>query len=600
MGILQRLKNEWAALSGALRTLKRLKPVAGDKTFVYPKLAAQLAERHGDKVALIGPDDSLTYRQYNDRANQYARWALDQGIGKGDVVGLFMYNCPEYLAIWLGITRIGGVVALLNTNLTGHSLAHCLNIVHAKHVIIDDRLADAYRSSEEFLDRDGCQLWGYGREAEGPWTRLGAVLSTYSTAPLAPEEEVALTTSDPALYIYTSGTTGLPKAANINHYRIQAVMNGFAAVTQSTADDRIYVCMPLYHTAGGVLATGIALTVGGSVVIAEKFSSSTFWDDVVDHDCTMFQYIGELCRYLLNSPPHPKERAHKLRLVDGNGLRPDIWGAFKERFQIPKIIEWYASTEGNAVLFNFDGTPGAVGRIPKWAERKFKTKVVRYDYEAQELVRDANGFCMECAPDEVGEMISEIIDDPNLPSQRFEGYSDKRASRSKMIHDVFRKGDVWFRTGDLMRKDKQGYFFFIDRVGDTFRWKGENVATSEVAEHISIMPGLLEANVYGVTIEGFDGRAGMAALVVDDTFALADFPAHLQALPDYARPVFLRMRSAMQITGTFKQKKIDFVRDGFNPDRIDDDLYMFDRASGQFKPLTHDVFVAVQAGEVRL
>ena len=275
------------------------------------------------------------------------------------------------------------------------------------------------------------------------------------------------------------------------------------------------------------MAIGITMTVGGSVFIRDKFSASQFWDDVVDNDCTMFQYIGELCRYLLNSPVHPKENKHKIRLIDGNGLRPDIWEEFRDRFKIPFILEWYASTEGNTVFFNFDQKVGAIGRIPKWAEKKFVTKIVKYDQDNEEPARGADGKLIECAPNEVGEAISQILDDPSKPSQRFEGYADKAATEKKIIRGAFEEGDAWFRSGDLIRKDELGYFYFIDRIGDTFRWKGENVATSEVSEALTGYKGIQEANVYGVKVEGKDGRAGMVSLVVDNQFDIQGFRTHL-------------------------------------------------------------------------
>ena len=324
-----------------------------------------------------------------------------------------------------------------------------------------------------------------GCTAATPITRASTSRSTsFSGDPLRGSERLRLTIEDRALYIYTSGTTGLPKAANMNHYRVMLAANAFAGVMATRAKDRMYDCLPMYHTAGGLVATGALLVKGGSVVIREKFSAREFWDDIVRWDCTLVQYIGELCRYLVNSPPHPKETAHRLRLACGNGLRPDVWPEFKKRFKIPQIVEFYAATEGNVSLFNFEGKEGAVGRLPWFVAGRFPTKVVQFDVEAQQPVRDAQGFCIECADDEPGEVIGKIISDAAKPGARFEGYATKAETDKKILHDVFEKGDVWFRTGDLMRKDKNGYFYFVDRIGDTFRWKGENVSTTEVEEAI--------------------------------------------------------------------------------------------------------------------
>lgn len=599
MSAIDRLRSEWAYLTGAVRMLRRVTPVAKNKTRIWPDVAEELAERFGGRMALISDRESLTYSAYNARGNRYARWAAAHGVGKGDAVALIMPNRPEYLCIWLGVIRAGGVCALVNTNLTGPSLAHCINIVEPKHIVVDASLTERFETCRDFLDCDA-RIWAHGACGHG-LERVDLAVEAVSDAPIPRAERPALTIDDRALFIYTSGTTGLPKAANINHYRIQSIMNGFAAATASRESDRIYVCLPLYHTSGGVLAVGIALTVGGSAVIRERFSAREFWDDVVRYECTMFQYIGELCRYLLNSPTSPNETRHKIRLANGNGLRPDIWRDFQRRFRIPHILEWYAATEGNVALFNLDGKPGAIGRIPKWLEGRFLVKVLKFDLEREEPVRGPDGLCVECAPGEVGEVVGQIVDDPAKPSQRFEGYADDEATRRKVLGDVAAKGDLWFRTGDLMRKDAQGYFYFIDRIGDTFRWKGENVSTSEVSEAITVFPGVREANVYGVAVPGREGRVGMAALVVEDDIDLSALKRHIDAqLPDYARPAFLRLTREMDVTGTFKQRKLDLVRDGFDPAATDDALYVADSAGGTFERIDAGRFQAIARGEVRL
>ncbi|BBE73085.1 long-chain-acyl-CoA synthetase [Oharaeibacter diazotrophicus] len=598
MGFVERLRSEYAYLSGAIRALRRTTAIARNPDRVYPDVVADLAARFGERPALISDCETFTYSDYHRRGNRYARWALANGIGRGDTVALLMPNRPEYLAVWLGVARAGGVTALLNTNLAGASLAHCVNIVAPKIVIVAAELADVFETARPHLT-GAPAIWGYG--AGAPGARLDLALADLDDADVPAAERPKLTTSDRCLWIYTSGTTGMPKAANINHYRVQAIMNGFSAAMNATKDDRMYVALPLYHTSGGVLATGTVLTVGGAVVIREKFSAREFWDDLVRYDCTLFQYIGELCRYLLNTPPHPKERAHRVRLASGNGLRPDIWTAFQERFAIPQILEWYAATEGNAVLFNFDGKPGSIGRVPKWAERKFLLKVVRFDVAREEVVRGPDGRCVACGPDEVGELISEIVDDPKKPSQRFNGYADAESTRRKILENAFSEGDRWFRTGDLVRRDRLGYYYFVDRIGDTFRWKGENVATSEVAEAIGVFPGVHTANVYGVAVPDRDGRAGMAALEADDGLDLAALSRHLdERLPAYAKPVFLRRQGEIETTTTFKLKKVDLKTEGFDPNRIADELFYLDPASGTYVRLDPATYDRIVAGTVRL
>jgi fatty-acyl-CoA synthase len=599
MGFFDRIASEAAYATGLLRMLSKVTPVARNPERTYPDVAEALAAEYGERPALVSERETLTFRGYDARANRYARWAMENGVDKGDVVALMMPNRPEYLAVWLGVARAGGVTALLNTNLTGHALAHCVNIAAPRHVIVDASLADAFRTAEPHLRCDPT-MWRHGGGLDG-WRGIEPALEASSDAPIPAAERPKLTTDDRCLYIYTSGTTGLPKAANINHYRVQSIMFAFSAAMRMTRDDRIYDCLPLYHTSGGVLAAGAALVAGGSVMIREKFSTSQFWDDVVAYNCTLFQYIGEMCRYLVNAPTHPQETRHRIRLACGNGLRPDIWRDFQTRFRIPKVLEWYAATESNAVLFNLDGRVGAVGRIPKWMERRFVIRIVRLDLETEEPVRGPDGFCVECAPGEVGEVISRILNDPSRPSQRFEGYADGAATERKILRDVFETGDRWFRTGDLMRKDARGYHYFVDRIGDTFRWKGENVATSEVAEALMVFPGVKDANVYGVKVGEREGRAGMAALVVEEDFDLAGFHAHVaRQLPAYARPLFLRLQNAIETTSTFKQRKVDLVKDGFDPAAIPDPIWFAHPEKGAYVRLDAALYDDIQAGRIRL
>ncbi|MEJ8570266.1 long-chain-acyl-CoA synthetase [Microbaculum marinum] len=599
MPLLERLRSEYIYLTGSIRILGKVSPIVKNRTRTFPDVLDDLADRYADNVALLNDRTQLTYRQLLNRSNQYANWARSVGIGKGDAVALMMHNQPEYLAVWMGIIRVGGICALINTNLTGRGLAHCLNLVNARHAIVGDDLVATYETALADLDPVP-QLWISGKPGAAGES-IDAVL--YDMPEEAPAKETLpdLTIDDPALYIYTSGTTGLPKAAVINHYRVQAIMAGFAALCNSRPSDRIYVAQPFYHTAGGVLAPGIVLMNGGSCFMRDKFSSRQFWDDIVAYDCTMFQYIGELCRYLLNAPPSPNETRHKIRLCNGNGLRPDIWMQFKTRFRIPQIIEWYAATEGNVSLFNLDGKPGAVGRIPKWLEKRFMTKIVRFDVEAETVVRGPDGLCIECRPNEVGEAVGKIVIDPKAPSQRFDGYANKEETERKILRDVMEKGDAWFRTGDLMKKDDLGYFYFIDRIGDTFRWKGENVSTSEVAEAINVFPGVREATVYGVAVEGHDGRAGMAALVADEDLDLNGLLEHINSqLPAYARPLFLRIRKEIEVTGTFKQKKTDLRSEGFDPARTADDLYFNNPETGRLEPVDAGLHDRIQAGSFRI
>jgi fatty-acyl-CoA synthase len=599
MGIFDRIRSEYLYFTGALRMLKRLKPLQKNPNSTLSDVISRLAEIHKNRIAFYYLDQTVTYGELEQRANRYAHWAQSIGIQKGDVVALLMPNKPEYVIAWLGIIRAGGVAALLNTNLTGTSLAHCISIVKTGHLIVDKELEHNLKSALPHLKKPPV-IWAWGGSVKGA-ENLDKALDSASSDCLDEANKPALTINDPALYIYTSGTTGLPKAANISHYRVQSIMNGFSAAVNAKPDDRMYIAMPLYHSSGGVLALGTVLTVGGAAILRDTFSARNFWSDCVKYEATMFQYIGELCRYLLNSPPDEYENKHKIRLCCGNGLRPDVWGKFRDRFGLTKILEFYGATEGNVVLLNYDSKPGSVGRIPKWAEKIFNTEIVEFDMQKEAAVRGVDGFCIKCAPGIIGEVIGKVIDSPKNPTNRFDGYADKSETEKKILHNVFEKGDIWFRTGDLMKRDDLGYFYFVDRIGDTFRWKGENVATSEVAEAISVFPGVLEANIYGVHVPGHDGRAGMAALVVNDGFEMADFGSYLtQQLPEYARPLFIRMQAQIEATGTFKQRKVDLVKQGFDPGTIEDRIYFNDAGSGEVQILDSALYHRITKGEQRV
>jgi fatty-acyl-CoA synthase len=598
MGLIQRLKADVTAAQGALRTLRLTQPIARHPTRVFPYVMSDLAERFGDVPALISEREHLSYRELVARSNRYARWALGHGIRKGDVVCLMMPNRPEYFANWIGLTQAGAVVALINTNLTGASLAYSVSVVQPKHVIVASELLGQFMSARADIDPK-VSVWAHGESAE-KFSRIDLELEQISDSALAAHELPRLTIEDRALYIYTSGTTGMPKAANINHYRLMLATFGFSGIMDTKPTDRMYDCLPMYHTVGGVLATGAVLINGGSVFIRDKFSAHQFWDEVVRWDCTLFQYIGELCRYLVNTPVSPNETKHRLRLACGNGLRPDVWPEFKRRFRIPQILEFYAATEGNVTLFNFDEREGSVGRIPWFLASHFPIELVKFDINTEQPVRNAEGLCIPCRSGEVGEALGKITNDPKKPSARFEGYATSAETQRKIVHDVLERGDVWFRTGDLMRQDKEGYFYFVDRVGDTFRWKGENVSTSEVSETITAVAGVVEANIYGVKIPGRDGRAGMAAVVIDPaTFDLATLHRFLaDRLPAYARPLFLRISGELEVTATFKQKKFDLVRQGFDPSQSDDAIYFHDPRSQSFVRLDAPLYEKILSGAI--
>jgi fatty-acyl-CoA synthase len=550
----------------------------------------ELAACHGAQPALLSARETLSYAELAARVNRAARWALTHGLD-GAAVALMMPNRPDYLATWLGLTKVGAVVALLNTNLAGAALAHCVAAAAPRGIIVAPELGDVVADALPHL-AGLLPVWTFGRDLD---------LATGDGGPLGAAEQRPVTLSDRALCIYTSGTTGLPKAANVSHHRLMAWTHWFAGLTGAGPSDRMYNCLPMYHSVGGVVASGSVLVAGGSVVIAERFSARRFWDEVAQFDCTLFQYIGELCRYLLAAPPAEAERHHGLRLCVGNGLRPEVWEAFQARFAIPRILEFYAATEGNFSLYNVEGEPGAIGRIPPFLAHRFPVALVKFDMERGAPLRAPDGRCVPVARGEAGEAIGRISDDGDALSGRFEGYTGAAETEKKILRDVFAPGDAWFRTGDLMRQDERGFFRFVDRVGDTFRWKGENVATAEVAAAVASCPGVAAAVAYGVAVPGAEGRAGMAALVAEEGFDLAALRSHLAAhLPAYARPLFLRIVDRLDATETFKPKTHELAREGFDPAVVGDRLYMDDPAAGTYVSLDAALFARVAAGEMRL
>ena len=592
--MLKRIKNEYIYISTFGRIFKALRSIESNPEQIVPLQIAEFAKKNPDSVAIYYEDKEITYRDLIDRSNKYAQWFLNNNLSKGDVVALMMENRPEFLACWIGITQAGGTVALINTNLSGQPLDYSLGISQASNLILGSELLENFLTTNDET-KSNFKTWTQGNYNDSNYFEdLDKYLNNLSAA--KPEVDYKITNDDDALYIYTSGTTGNPKAATISHKRLRLMMMGFKGAIQPNKNDRVYNVLPLYHSAGGVIAVGLALTSGASLVLKRKFSVNEFWDDVHKYKVTIFQYIGELCRYLLNAPFHKHEKDHNLRMVSGNGLRPDIWNDFKERFNIKNILEFYGATEGNVSLMNYDGKSGAIGRIPKYMQKILNVHIIKFDLEKEEPIRDENGFCIPCDVNETGEAIGEIV----LPGS-FEGYVDKEATRKKILVDVFTKGDQYFRSGDLLSKDELGYVYFVDRIGDTFRWKGENVATSEVAEAFAGFDGILETNVYGVSIPGSDGKAGMAALSTDRDINLDNLYQSLSSsLPSYAQPLFLRIKKEIEITGTFKHRKVELVKDGYNPEEIKEPMYFCDHKAQTYLPLDQELYNKIQNKELKL
>ena len=600
--MLTTLKREASFMSGLLRMLKSVKTVDAKSDHLLADELEMRVDAFGPNVAFIEDDREWTYDQTEDYANRIAGWCERNGVGKNDTVAIFVRNRLEYVALWFGLTKRGVIPALINFQLAGQALAHCVNISEASHVIVDVDLTDGWKSAREHLD-DGLTEWAaFGEIPKGHKRRMQSLDAALSDiVPNRPPKSVrdGLTAGQQGMKMFTSGTTGLPKAAKVTHVRAQNYMRGMGAGARTTAKDRMMLVLPMYHATGGLVGMGAVFTHGGASIIRPKFSASTFWDDAVKYGATMFTYVGELCRFLLSTPPHPLERAHNIQWIIGNGLRPEVWESFVARFNIPHVIEFYGATEGNVALINLDGPVGAVGRVPSYLKWKFNIDVIRYDVETGENPRGSDGFAIRADPDEVGEVIGEIREDD--PRFRFDGYETKEATQKKILRDVFKPGDAWFRTGDLMKRDSLGYYYFMDRVGDTFRWKAENVATNEVAGTLSGFEGVTQANVYGVEVPGYDGRAGMASLVIEGEPDLKALKAYLdRELPHYARPVFLRLSSESETTSTFKFKKTNLVKAGFDPERISEPVYFCNPQTGSYERVDADVYAKIKSGDIRL
>uniref|UniRef100_A0A3Q4HWY0 Arachidonate--CoA ligase n=1 Tax=Neolamprologus brichardi TaxID=32507 RepID=A0A3Q4HWY0_NEOBR len=563
-----------------------------------PKIFAETVHRHGDKTALIfeGTGERWTFRQLDEYSNRVANLLLERGFKEGDVVALFMENRSQYVGIWLGMAKIGVEAALINFNLRLDALVHCVTISNAKAVIFGSELTDAMSEVHSSMGK-AVQMfcsgdWDPKRVPQGTECLEPLVAGASSHLPPRPDHRL--------FYIYTSGTTGMPKAAIVVHsryYRMAAlVYYGF----RMTSDDVLYDCLPLYHSAGNIVGVGQCLIHGMTVVIRKKFSASRFWDDCVKYNCTIVQYIGEICRYLLNQPVRDTERQHHVRMALGNGLRQSIWEEFMNRFNISQIAEFYGATECNCSLGNFDNKMGACGFNSQILPFIYPIRLVRVDEETMELIRGPDGVCIPCKPGEPGQLVGRIIQ--NDPLRRFDGYVSQTATDKKIAHSVFKKGDSAYLSGDVLIMDKYGHMYFKDRTGDTFRWKGENVSTTEVEGTLSRLLDMKDVVVYGVEVPGAEGKAGMAA-IADPSHStnLEKFVKDMEkALPPYARPVFLRFLPEVNKTGTFKFQKTELRRDSFDPSAVSGRLYFLDSSKGRYVQLDEELYRSILSGKCKL
>jgi fatty-acyl-CoA synthase len=553
------------------------------------------AEAIPDRVALKFETERVTYAGYQAHVNRLA-WVLGKhGVRAGAPVAILAPNSPLFLAALGAVAKLGAIGALVNTHVTGAGLTHVLRASGATVGLCDSSALPA------LADVAGTHPVAFHADAPaGTSVPAGVRLLGDTTVPdPAPEPDIPdVRGGDVFLYIYTSGTTGYPKPAIVRHLRFTMGGISLSQLLGVEAGETIYAPLPLYHGESLFVGFAPAFRAGGAFASRRTFSASAFLDDVRRHEAVAFVYVGELCRYLLRQPASPRDREHRLRVAAGAGLRPDIWIPFRERFGIPRIVEMYGATEGNIALQNLDDRPGSVGKPHPMLEDQ--VALVQVDLATGRLVRGPDGHCIPCGPDEPGEILGKV----GLGgSMEYDGYTDREATERKLVRGVFAADDAWFRSGDLLRRDADGYYYFLDRLGDTFRWKGENVATMEVGDRLSGAPGVSEANVFGTAVPGEDGRAGMAAVVLCDgaSFDGGAFYAHGERhLPRYAMPAFVRVVPAMDVTGTLKQRKHGLAADGWDPERVGDPLYVRDDAARTYVPLTRERAAAIRSGARRL
>lgn len=558
------------------------------------------AQRLPNKPFVIFEGQSHTYRDVELRSNRLAHVFLQKtNLRKGDCVAVLMNNEPDFLCVWFALAKIGCSIAFLNTNIKSRALLHCFNSCGARALVVGSDVTDLLDGVLTTLLEDNIEVWAMKSSFVHPQVQtLLDKIDAVSDKPVPAALYQTTNIKTPTLYIFTSGTTGLPKAAVISHLQSLKAAGGFWAFG-GTQDDVIYIPLPLYHSAASLIGIGGTIELGATCVLKKKFSASQFWRDCRQHNVTIFQYIGELCRYLCNQPKTELDRTHSVRMGVGNGLRQDVWRDFQNRFGNIKMCEVYGSTEGNLCFMNHIGKIGTVGRSNFIYKLLFKYDLVKYDMVHDEPEKDKHGFCKRVKHGETGLLLSKVS-----ALSPFFGYAgSKQLTEKKIMRNVFVKGDAYVNTGDLMAEDQDGFICFRDRVGDTFRWKGENVATTEVTEVLGLVDFIQEVNVYGVEVVGHEGKAGMAAVIVrpEHTFdGKKLFNCVVKDLPGYARPLFIRLQEVMEMTSTFKQQKFHLVQSGFDPSCISEPLFVIDYKLDSYISLTETIYQSILTGERKL
>lgn len=571
----------------AAPTLIFFKPPADDTKTSLGLMFQTTAAKFSNKSAIVCGDSKLTWGQFNALTNQYAHSLKGQGVARGDCVTVLIENRTELLCSIFALAKIGATAGLVNTGLTDRPLAHCISIVESKKCLVGQELLAAVSGVKGDLTlQDKDYLWVADpltiSDAPDWATDFSATLAGMPTDNLPETDEIVA--GEIALYIFTSGTTGLPKPALIYHRKILSAAKPYSKVGfHAKPSDRMYICLPLYHATGFLLGIGSCLHSGASMFVRRRFSATQFWPEVQKHQTTLFIYVGELCRYLAMAPECPDEKNNPLKTMLGNGLRPDVWDTFRNRFGVKRITEIYGSSEGNVSFLNILNKESTIGT------GSVVVMLVKYDIENDEIVLDEDGKVIEVEPGEAGLMLGQIDD-----RYKFDGYKNADATNDKILTDLRKPGDRWFNTGDLIRTIDVGFamglphYQFVDRVGDTFRWRAENVSTNEVGEILNACDQVEISNVYGVDIPGAEGKAGMAAITLTpgQQFNAAEFTEFVdRELPAFARPVFVRIEQEQDTTGTFKLFKGKLKQQAYHLDQVDEPIYVRQPKSPQYELL---------------
>ena len=555
----------------------------------------RLAARQATRTCLIYDDEPITYQELDKLAARYATLAREAGLREGGVGAVMVENRPEFFAAWMGLAKIGVQAALINTFARKRALEHAIRETGAKVLFVGAECLEqvlevqpATEGLKVFVIRDGKAPLP---RLPAEFVDLSAIIDSVAPLTNAAEHRRSVRSTDACFLVFTSGTTGLPKAARISHRRYLGVGEGWKTIAGLGPDDVFYCTLPLFHGAALYSLFSTAIAAGAATLVRRKFSTSRFWSDVRKHKVTVFQYVGEVCRYLVNTPEAENEDQHSLRVLLGSGMGIDVWRQFTRRFGSHlQIYEGWGATESNGNMTNFDNQPGSCGRIP-FRERSH-IRLVRFDPETETHPRNAAGQFIECQAGEVGEIICQISKADGTIVSPFEGYTNPAETQKKILADVFEPGDRWWRSGDLFRRDEDDYFYFVDRIGDTFRFKAENVSTTEVTQQLSqALPDIELLNVYGVPVPTLGGQAGMAAIVMKpgrEFDARGFYEAAVRELPHYAVPLFVRVSKVAELTANFKLRKVDLRAQGFDPNKSPDPLYVLSHRLQTYTPLNEE------------